>query len=317
MDFQSGTNNTNDPSTTRLSISGTTGAATFSSSVTAAGGNSPTLGFQLTTTTSTSTPRITSDSVNATVIRTGASGSPVVINNFANSAELVRFTDAGNVGIGTSTFNYAGAGIGYLAINGSSSNFLEFQYGTTNTSGWITGNSSTLNLYTSGPKDLLFGTVGTERMRITSGGNVGIGSTGSTAVRLQVYGATSDSTTQAIGVNKANGTDLFYARNDGYLYSVGAWSGSDIRLKENITDLDNGLEKVLGLKARKFDLIDGLKNNYGFIAQELQEIIPDAVSVFQEEEQLLAIRMDYIIPHLVKAIQEQQLQIEELKLKIK
>jgi hypothetical protein len=35
MDFQSGTNNTNDPSTTRLSISGNTGAATFSSSVTA------------------------------------------------------------------------------------------------------------------------------------------------------------------------------------------------------------------------------------------------------------------------------------------
>jgi len=73
----------------------------------------------------------------------------------------------------------------------------------------------------------------------------------------------------------------------------------------------------LGLKAKKFDLIDGLKNNFGFIAQEMQEVIPDAVSVFEEKEQLLAVRMDFIIPHLVKAIQEQQKQIEELKLKIK
>jgi hypothetical protein len=156
-----------------------------------------------------------------------------------------------------------------------------------------------------------------EKMRITSGGNIGIGNTGNSGIRVNITGATSDSSTQAINVSKADGTNLFYARNDGYLYSVGAWSGSDRRLKENIADLENGLEIVLGLKAKKFDLINGLKNNYGFIAQEMQEIIPDAVSVFEEKEQLLAVRMDYIIPHLVKAIQEQQAQIEELKAKIK
>jgi hypothetical protein len=151
---------------------------------------------------------------------------------------------------------------------------------------------------------LTFTLAGTERMRITSGGNVGIGNTGNSGIRLYINGQTSDSSTQAFNVSKANGADLIYVRNDGYLYSVGAWSGSDIRLKENIIDLENGLQKVLGLKARKFDLIDGLKNNYGFIAQELQQIIPDAVSVFEEKEQLLAVRMDFIIPHLVKAIQE-------------
>jgi hypothetical protein len=153
----------------------------------------------------------------------------------------------------------------------------------------------------------------TERMRITSAGNVGIAVNPSSGIRLQVRAETSDSSSQAMNIGKANGEDLIYVRADGYLYSVGAWSGSDIRLKENITDLDNGLQKVLGLKAKKFDLIDGLKNNFGFIAQEMQEVIPDAVSVFEEKEQLLAVRMDFIIPHLVKAIQEQQAQIEELK----
>jgi hypothetical protein len=163
---------------------------------------------------------------------------------------------------------------------------------------------------------VIIGTASTERMRITSAGNVGIAVTPSSGIRLQVRAETSDSSSQAMNIGKANGADLIYVRADGYLYSVGAWSGSDIRLKENIIDLENGLNKVLGLKAKKFDLIDGLKNNYGFIAQDVQEVIPDAVSVFEEKEQMLAIRMDYIIPHLVKAIQEQQQQIKELQSQI-
>ena len=164
-----------------------------------------------------------------------------------------------------------------------------------------------------GGQAISFARGGVESMRIRANGNIGIGVSGNDSIRMVVRGQTSDSTTQSFNVGKQDGTDLIYVRNDGYLYSVGAWSGSDIRLKENITDLDNGLQKVLGLKAKKFDLIDGLKNNYGFIAQEMQEVIPDAVSVFEEKEQLLAVRMDYVIPHLVKAIQEQQAQIEELK----
>ena len=117
-------------------------------------------------------------------------------------------------------------------------------------------------------------------------------------------------------LSNGNQNPLFEFRNDGYLYSVGAWSGSDRRLKENITDLNNGLNKVLGLKARKFDFIDGFKDQYGFIAQEVQEVIPNAVSVFQEEGQMLAIKMDFIIPHLVKAIQELKSQNDALQSRI-
>ena len=45
------------------------------------------------------TPRITNDGNDWTVIRPGASGSDVAINNFANSANRVVFTDEGEVGI--------------------------------------------------------------------------------------------------------------------------------------------------------------------------------------------------------------------------
>jgi hypothetical protein len=180
-----------------------------------------------------------------------------------------------------------------------------------------------------------------ERMRIRNDGNVSINSTvtggklyvvgdaGAYTCNLQGIGTTGQSYGLIVSAgstsgdyslyvrNAAQGSPYIYIRGDGYLYSASAWSGSDRRLKENIVDLDNGLNKVLGLKARKFDFIDGFKNQYGFIAQELQEIIPDAVSVFDEEKQMLAVKMDFIIPHLVKAIQEQQSQIEELKAKIK
>ena len=120
----------------------------------------------------------------------------------------------------------------------------------------------------------------------------------------------------SLSVQSLNGTERISVRGDGYLYSASAWSGSDRRLKENIIDLDNGLSKILALQPRKFDFIDGFKNEFGFIAQEVQPIIPEAVSVYQEENEMLAIKMDFIIPHLTKAIQEQQTIIEDLKSRI-
>lgn len=59
--------------------------------------------------------------------------------------------------------------------------------------------------------------------------------------------------------------------------------------------------------------IEGLKNNIGWIAQDVQEVIPEAVSVISEENDQLTLKSDFIVPYLVKAVQEQQVQIEELK----
>jgi len=119
--------------------------------------------------------------------------------------------------------------------------------------------------------------------------------------------------------------------------SIGAPSGtniynaSDLRLKRNISTISNGLDKISALNPIKFNWIDGFepsedgKDMLGFVAQEVYEIIPEAVESFSgnsilvndiEIQNPLRINEKFIIPVLVKAIQEQQSQIEILKTKI-
>jgi hypothetical protein len=95
---------------------------------------------------------------------------------------------------------------------------------------------------------------------------------------------------------------------------------SDQRLKENIRDLDDGLATVMALKPRKFDWKTGkgkdIKNDRGFIAQEIEQVLPDMVEQWRDpapegEEPYKAVNAN-LIPTLVKAIQEQQALIQDL-----
>ena len=67
------------------------------------------------------------------------------------------------------------------------------------------------------------------------------------------------------------------------------------------------------LKPTKFDYKNGLKNNIGWIAQDVQEVIPEAVSIGDEKTGMLALKSDFIVPYLVKAIQELKNELETLK----
>jgi hypothetical protein len=87
---------------------------------------------------------------------------------------------------------------------------------------------------------------------------------------------------------------------------------SDQRLKENIRELDDGLNTILALKPRKFDWKEGkgadTKNVRGFIAQEFETVFPDMIDEWKDpapegEEPYKSVRAD-LIPTLVKAIQE-------------
>ena len=100
------------------------------------------------------------------------------------------------------------------------------------------------------------------------------------------------------------------------------YNPSDIRLKRNIETITYGLDKVLALNPVKYNWISGFsqseenKTLLGFIAQEVQALIPEAVESFSDGgtiiigdtviENPLRVSEKFIIPILVKSIQEQQ-----------
>jgi hypothetical protein len=147
------------------------------------------------------------------------------------------------------------------------------------------------------------------------------------------------------GANTCNGSLTFHTLNgdnaseaslrmtiDGS-GNIGATSGtniynaSDVRLKQNISSISGSLNSVLSLNPVKFNWIDDFvpsengKHMLGFVAQEVQTIVPEAVesfgadSIFVGETEIdnpLRVNEKFLIPVLTKAIQEQQAIIDSL-----
>jgi hypothetical protein len=96
---------------------------------------------------------------------------------------------------------------------------------------------------------------------------------------------------------------------------------SDARLKENVQDIDVGLNAILALKPRKFDWKAGkgkdIKGDRGFIAQEFETVFPNLVDEWKDpapegEAPYKSVRQD-LIPVLVKAIQELTARVQTLE----
>jgi hypothetical protein len=140
----------------------------------------------------------------------------------------------------------------------------------------------------------------TERMRITNAGEVYIaGTTDQGAYNLQV-----------------NGTGV---------WGAGAYfNGSDIRLKENIKEVESALSLVNQLKPKTYTYKESYSSDraiqIGFIAQDLEQVLKDQDyknSIVVEGKEYKSVAYQNLIPLLVKAIQEQQIEIENLKKQIK
>ena len=171
----------------------------------------------------------------------------------------------------------------------------------------------------------------TERMRLTSAGILLFKKTDSS---VNVAGGYIDggecimSTTSGANTylvrNTSNSTYSFYVGGDGEIHSTNTsiTSLSDERLKENIVDLETGLSEVMSLKPRRFDWKEGegsgKKNLSGFIAQEVETVLPDLIDDFMHDDidDAKSVKMGDMIPTLVKAIQEQQTIIDDLKSRI-
>ena len=222
----------------------------------------------------------------------------------SNVTSVLVLDNGGNVGIGTdSPATQAGFGTPLLEVRGSSGGTLLSTNSTTGGEAVFSNFSTGLHIAMAGAatastgNQILFRTGNTNsnynstiRMTITSGGNIGAPS----------------------------GTNIYNA--------------SDARLKQNINSLSDSLNIINNLNPVSFNWVDNFEDSeknktlYGFVAQEVQDVFPDAVEDFSGGEDIelngetienpLAVREKFIVPLLVKAIQEQQTIIENLKARI-
>jgi hypothetical protein len=282
------------------------------------------------------------------IFGTGAGGGATT------GTERMRITSGGNVGIGTSSpasLLEIAATSPTLRINsttGGNDGILAW-YVNTNYIGDVRANSGTGGMvFNMGPSAGWGGYIDWKtdtslKMRLTNGGNLGIGSmtiTDKLTVEggVKSYGASSglfmsnrDNFGQSFG---------FYSATNMYVYNTaigvvgnfnmttGVYTPvSDINKKKDFEASTIGLKEVLGLKPTlyrmKSDETEGDKE-LGFIAQEVKEFIPQAyVESGEDENKFIGLNFNAITAGNTKAIQElyelalkQQAQIEELSNKI-
>jgi hypothetical protein len=175
---------------------------------------------------------------------------------------------------------------------------------------FITGGGVSATLDTSG--NLL---VGTAETSVAAGAGVKIFPSGSNSVGIGVVNAATTNSDLAYRLYSTGaGAYRFYVGYAGTVFATNTTISaiSDQRLKENVQDLDVGLDAVMALKPRKFDWKEGkgkdIKGDRGWIAQEFEQVFPDMIDEWLDpspegEDPYKSVRAD-LIPVLVKAIQE-------------
>jgi hypothetical protein len=264
--------------------------------------------------------------------------------------EVARFDSSGNFGIGTSS------PVGKLHVNTSTGYNAIFQTsGTTVRVNYLNDAASANVSAAYRATDFAWQKGdGAEVARIDSGGNLLVGTTSSFGIpgKVCIQSGTALSLKGVAGSNAgdiefvrndtnarayiitANGNDFYIANANFTKYaqlvsqSFTGWTfGSDARIKKNIEDLKYGLNAVLAMKPREFDYILDDAHDIGFIAQELQQVIPEAVSgeeiAFSDEDtpqerakKTMGITKDALIPVLVKAIQELKAELDATKAEV-
>jgi len=272
-------------------------------------------------------------------------GGTAGIVSSANATAMTINSDE-EIGIGVTNQGDYNANARNLVIGGSGSNGMTFIMPTGTDKARIDFRGASLssqygNLYpyiectsqfASNPYDqMIFAVSGSEVMRFGKGG----GSVG----EYMLFGKTSYSTgtdgvqtskgyewvwtcpygAYPISVNDGSGYK-FEVKGTGQIRSVytSIASISDERVKENVVDLETGLSQIMALKPRRFDFKDGEgsgdKNVAGFVAQEVESVLPDLIDFSRHDTiaDLKALKMGDMIPTMVKAMQEQQALIESL-----
>ncbi len=254
-------------------------------------------------------------------------------NLFLETGSLVRMTilPTGIVGIGTTTPAYK------LQIQDATSPAIALQYSTNSDYPYLLSNST---------NDLIIGSAGSGSHAVfKSTGNVGIGTT-TPGSKLHVESSVSNhyaavirnynNTSSGYGLQVVAGSgnadygayliDFFDATGTTRLGSI-AQSGSntvlyntssDRRLKNNIVNTHFGISDLMKIQVRDYEYkADSSKTlTTGFIAQELYEIFPNAVTKSANAEEMWSVDYGKVTPLLVKGMQDLKAENDGLKARL-
>lgn len=244
------------------------------------------------------------------------SGTTNYITKWTSTSVLANsliYDNGTNVGIGMTT------GLTYkLNVNGEIfawnlwTQQSAWTIGTTTSSASITGFGSTG--FGGITNTLVLNTNGTERLRITSAGDVAIGIT-STVGRFNIY---TPNVQWAANIDHGNSTQFYINFRYG-TFQTGSIMGngtttsynitSDYRLKEDLKPI-KGLEQVSKINVYDFKFKNSTNRMDGVIAHELQEILPYAVTGIKDGKDMQSVDYSKIVPILVQAIKELNAKIE-------
>ena len=202
----------------------------------------------------------------------------------------------------TNTDGYNNAGLGSLSLFALTTGYNNVGVGGSSGEKITTGNSNTFVGNNAGNNasqkvDAVNSTAIGNAAYTTADNQVVIGSSSVTLVTIPAYGA---------------GTATFDA--SGNISSV-----SDQRLKEDAGTFDVGLDEILKLEPRYFFYKDKTKHDdtkqIGFYAQEVAKIVPEAAP-YSNDKDVWGIYDNALIAVLVKAVQEQQVMIDDLTARV-
>jgi hypothetical protein len=204
----------------------------------------------------------------------------------------------------------------------------------------LVGNDTDTGVWFPAANTAAISTGGSERMRITSGGELLVGVTSAQdGSILQVKGSGNTSATKAFLVEDSSGNDDFYIRGDGFLFSLPTYnnttgsaanmfvgsngdfyrSTSSLKYKTDVQDATHGLAKVLQLRPVTYKgkaENDGNKVFGGLIAEEVDAIGLKEFVQYAEDGSPDALAYSNMVSLLAKAIQELNAKVETQAVKI-
>jgi len=259
-------------------------------------------------------------------------------------AEAMRIDSSGNVGIGTSSPSLYGAKFTAASAGSAQATLMMLNPGVGSGQIGIAASGSDFKIYNTFSDGTLANGKGID---VDSSGNVLAGNGTSNPVGNRVNGIallnTGSLRVRSIagdsyhGINVTSGVNLYFYTDNGSAFVLGgnistngattSYNGtSDYRLKENIQPLGNALQRVAQLRPVTWTWKEGYggtqPDGEGFIAHELQEILPIAVTGEKDavdadgKPQYQGMDTSFLVATLTAAIQEQQALIQSLTTRI-